>query len=38
MDKLKHPLLWLGIGVVLGYIAYRPLDRIPGLNSLPKLR
>jgi hypothetical protein len=38
MQTLKKPIVIFAVGVLAGYVFQRVLDRVPVVNSLPKIR
>ena len=38
MNTLRKPLVALAVGMALGYVFQRVLDRVPVINALPKIR
>jgi hypothetical protein len=38
MNTLKKPLVAFAVGVLVGYVFNKVLDRVPVVNRLPKVR
>lgn len=38
MNTLKKPAVLFALGVLAGYVFSRTLDRVPVVNTLPKIR
>jgi hypothetical protein len=38
MNTLRKPIVLVTIGMIAGYVFQRVLDRVPVVNSLPKIR